>query len=53
VAFDGIAVGQAVTLYPGCDHTTTTCDGKFSNLNNYGGFPHIPTKNPFGGSPIF
>lgn len=39
--------GGAVTLYPGCNHTMTHCKDKFNNLNNYGGFPWIPTKNPF------
>lgn len=40
--------GAEVTLYPGCDHTTDTCISKFDNLLNYGGFPYIPSKNPFG-----
>lgn len=39
--------GQAVRLYKGCDHTTQTCAAKFNNLANFGGFPFIPTKNPF------
>ena len=42
--------GIPVTLYPGCQHNTTDCVEKFGNLNNYGGFPYIPTKNPFGNS---
>lgn len=42
----------AVTLYPGCDHTTTTCESRFNNILNYGGFPYIPRKNPMGGSSI-
>lgn len=41
-----------VTLYPGCDHTRQTCNDKFNNLLNYGGFDFIPTKNPMGGSSI-
>lgn len=41
-----------VSLYPGCDHTRSVCASKFSNQLNYGGFPWIPTKNPFGGSSI-
>lgn len=49
----GLLVNSAVRLYPGCDHTTSTCSTKFSNLPNFGGFPFIPTKNPFGGSPIY
>lgn len=41
-----------VTLYPGCDHSRVTCDAKFDNLLNYGGFDFIPQKNPMGGSSI-
>lgn len=37
-----------VTLYPGCDHTRNTCKTKFNNLDNFGGFPWIPSRNPFG-----
>jgi hypothetical protein len=39
-----------VALYPGCDHTRETCKDKFDNLANYGGFPWIPSKNPFANS---
>lgn len=39
--------GQAVRLYRGCDHTAQTCAAKFNNLDNFGGFPFIPDKNPF------
>ena len=42
-----IAVGISVTLTAGCDHSTTTCAARFDNLANYGGFPFIPSKNPF------
>lgn len=48
-----LAVGQAVRLYPGCDHTPTTCSTKFLNIANYGGMPFIPQKNPFGGDPVY
>lgn len=41
-----------VTLYPGCDKAKATCISKFNNLPNFGGFPFIPTINPFGGSSI-
>jgi hypothetical protein len=37
-----IAPGDAVTMYPGCDKTTATCQNKFNNKANYGGFPLIP-----------
>ncbi|QJD54403.1 putative structural protein [Sphingomonas phage Eidolon] len=41
-----------VKLYPGCDHSRATCNTKFANLPNYGGFDFIPVKNPLGGSSI-
>ena len=41
-----------IDLYPGCDKLRTTCNNKFDNLLNFGGFPWIPSKNPFGGSSI-
>lgn len=44
--------GVAVTLYPGCDHLKQTCLDKFNNLDNFGGFPWIPTRNPMDGSSI-
>lgn len=48
-----LVAGGTVTIYPGCDHTTETCKTKFSNLNNFGGFPFIPARNPFDGSSVF
>lgn len=50
---DGMAVGQWINVYPGCDRTTATCVNKFNNLDNYGGFPHLPNKSPFDGDPVF
>lgn len=41
-----------ITLYAGCDRSRSICETKFNNLPNFGGFPWIPTKNPFGGSSI-
>lgn len=48
----GLVVGATVTLYPGCARNTTACKA-FGNLPNYGGFPHLPGKSPFDGSPVF
>lgn len=45
--FEELAVGQAITAIAGCDRNHGTCDSKFSNLANFGGFPSIPFKNPF------
>ena len=41
-----------IDLYPGCDKLRQTCNDKFDNLINFGGFPWIPNRNPFGGSSI-
>ena len=40
-------VGQDVDVFAGCDHTVDTCDQKFDNVINYGGWPYVPSKNPF------
>ena len=42
-----LQAGELVDLVAGCDHTTATCAGRFANLDNFGGFPGIPPKNPF------
>ena len=42
-----IEPGTEVQLTVGCDHSTSTCASRFGNLDNYGGFPAIPIKNPF------
>ena len=34
-------------FYAGCDRQLGTCKNKFNNLLNFGGFPFVPTKNPF------
>lgn len=39
--------GDPVLLVAGCDHSMQTCQSRFNNLDNYGGFPFIPIKNPF------
>lgn len=41
---------QSVRIFPGCDRSTQTCQGKFNNLDNNGSFQFIPIRNPFGGS---
>ena len=47
--FDNLTIGGglAVTVYPGCEHNSSDCLNKFSNLDNFGGFEFIPSKNPF------
>ncbi len=49
----GLAVGGLLTLYPGCDGSSTVCNGRFNNMPNYGGFRHMPGKSPFDGDPVF
>lgn len=44
--------GLEAKLYPGCDRLRQTCETKFNNLDNYGGFPWIPSRNPMDGSSI-
>lgn len=43
----GLKVGDSVEIYAGCMHDIETCHAKFENKDNYGGFPDLPTKNPF------
>lgn len=43
-----LVAGSSVQAFPGCDRTLNTCINKFSNVENFGGFPWIPEKNPFG-----
>lgn len=46
-AFIDIIPGDTVTMVRGCNHSFTECNVKFDNLDNYGGFMYVPTKNPF------
>jgi len=46
-AFPGLAAGEVVSFYAGCDGSETTCSSKFDNLVNHMGFPDVPTKNPY------
>lgn len=39
--------GDQITVSAGCAHDIDTCRIKFSNQVNFGGFPQLPTKNPF------
>lgn len=42
-----LPVGTRVSLYAGCTKLVDSCENKFKNYANFGGFPDIPTKNPF------
>lgn len=41
-----------VDIAPDCDLRAATSAEKFGNLLNFGGFPEIPGRNPFGGGSI-
>lgn len=49
----GLEVGMVINAYPGCDGRVNTCAGKFNNLLNFGGIPHLPEKSPYDGSRVF
>jgi uncharacterized phage protein (TIGR02218 family) len=49
----GLTAGQTIQMFPGCDRTKPVCVAKFNNVVNYGGFPYIPQKNPFGQNSVF
>lgn len=41
-------VGAPISIVAGCDHGFNGhCKGRFSNSRNFGGFPFIPSINPF------
>jgi uncharacterized phage protein (TIGR02218 family) len=37
----------SVNVFAGCGHSVAICKSKFDNVDNYGGFAFVPTKNPF------
>lgn len=40
--------GEILRCLAGCKHRfQADCDNKFDNIVNYGGFPFVPSKNPF------
>lgn len=42
-----VQVGDAYSVYRGCDKTADVCKNVFSNLVNHGGFPFIPGHTQF------
>ena len=47
VPFDSrLTTGDTVSSYPGCNKNPDTCKNKFTNFDNFVGFPYIPSKNP-------
>lgn len=49
----GAIATSSVDVFPGCGHDNITCNGKFTNIESFGGFPFIPKKNPQDGTPVF
>ncbi len=48
IPFAENVLGSNIDLFAGCDRSLDTCDSKFAAVPNYGGFPFVPRKNPFG-----
>jgi hypothetical protein len=44
--FAGADIAEAVSATAGCDKRIGTCELKFGNLDNYLGFPYIPSVDP-------
>lgn len=43
-----VAVSDTVTVLLGCQRVMASCTALHNNINNYGGTPFIPVKNPIG-----
>jgi hypothetical protein len=43
-----VAIGDECEIYAGCDLQPSTCVGRFNNINNYRGEPHVPTPQSIG-----
>jgi uncharacterized phage protein (TIGR02218 family) len=48
-AMAGLAVGDVITAYAGCNRSFSDCNTKFNNAPNFFGFEFIPGRNPFNG----
>lgn len=46
-SINDLTTGATLRFYAGCNHSVVTCKDKFNNVNNYGGCPFVPTRNPF------
>lgn len=47
IPFRNPVVGQSFQFTAGCAHNLDFCNRKFNNAINFGGFPYVPTLNPF------
>ena len=41
-----LVLSDFVYAFPGCDKLLETCQTKYGNETNFGGFPWVPDKNP-------
>lgn len=46
------SISNGLTVFAGCDSLVTTCNSKFNNVLNFGGFPYIPSDNKFTGDKV-
>lgn len=49
----GLSAGHAMRVVIGCNRQMGDCLDIHANINNYGGQPWIPTKNPVNTNPFF
>lgn len=48
IPFRTASAGDDVDVFAGCNHEISThCNPKFKNAARFGGFPYVPTVNPF------
>jgi uncharacterized phage protein (TIGR02218 family) len=43
----GLTTADTIAITAGCDGLEATCIAKFANIDYFGGFPRVPTVNPF------
>lgn len=47
----GVAPGHLIEVIAGCDKAAATCQGKFQNILNFQGFPHMPGNDAIAAGP--
>ena len=47
LGFRELPAGATIEVIAGCPHSLDFCNRKFKNAEFFGGFPFVPTKNPF------
>lgn len=51
--FPNLLAAEEFIIYPGCKKTEKDCDITFGNLENYLGWTHLPSINPFNRSAYY